>query len=612
MAAPSYVTDLVTIDDGTGTFTEPTGATLGTIAANDTDNFVQGNSCNSKTTGASGAPALAGLGFQAASPQTIASPNAFYAWVFVGGGGLIDSYANGGIRLLIGNTSANYRYWYVDGNDFFPYIGWECIAIETDNAVVAATGSQGSPSSTKQDFGVIFNCKINIGKGNPMAVDAVRWGRTITVTLGDSGGYATFAGIAAYNDSINNRFGQFQGISGGYQLQGRLLFGVTGGNAVDSRDSNVSIVTAISRKVAASFNSIEIQNASSNIAWDAIVWSALGTVSRGTLIVTDNATVSITNSAFTNLSTFALLSNTVFTGNTMRGCDTVTGAGANLSGSKFLVPIVAADTSAVVWNVNTDTDGKFDGCTFSKGANAHHAIELGTSAPTSITLRNVNFSGFTNSVGDSAAPIHVKATEGTVTITVIGCTGISASGYKSAGATVNIVSSAVTATITVKNTAVPPVAIQSAMVNIIAAAGGPFPSDVTVTGISNSGTTATVTHNSHGMATNDKVQIAGASLWQNNGVFTITKINDNSYSYTMPSAPGSSPTGTIKATFVVLNGLTDSNGQVTMTRSFTSSQPFTGRVRKSTSAPYYKTADLIGTVDSDAGWTGTVQLVLDQ
>jgi hypothetical protein len=145
----------------------------------------------------------------------------------------------------------------------------------------------------------------------------------------------------------------------------------------------------------------------------------------------------------------------------------------------------------------------------------------------------------------------------------------------------------------------------------IAAAGGPFPYDVTVT-IANSGTTATVTHSSHGLATNDKVQIKSASHFQNNGVFTISVSDANTYTYTMPSAPGSNPTGTIKATFAVLSGLTDINGQITMSRVFPTDQPITGKARLSTSAPFYKTSTFVGTVDSATGFSTNIQLILDQ
>jgi hypothetical protein len=466
VTAPSYVSDLATINDGSGTFTEPTGAILGTLSNADTDNFIQGTTCSSKSTGASGAPALAGIGILAGAGQSITTPSCFYAWVFVGGGGLIDTYANGGVRLIVGSSSANYNMWYVLGNNSFPYIGWTCIAVDPS---LAADATQGTPSGTLQYFGAVFNCLINIGKGNPMALDAIRWGRVITVTFGETANYATFAGIAAQNDTNANRWGQFQAIPGGYQLQGKLLLGVTGGNVVDFRDSNVSIVTAASLKTAAPFNAIEVQNASSRVDWDSVSWTALGTVSRGTFIVTDNPDVNITGCSFTGLGTFSLGAATDVLDSIFRQCDTVTAPGSNLAGSQFLVPRVAADTSAVVWDVAVDTDSKFDGTAFSKGTNAHHAIELGTTSPTTVTLRGITFSGFNASNAQNDSVIHVKRTTGSVTINAIGCTGTVS--YKTAGATVTVVVDPVTFGVTVKDLETDAL-IQDARVYVTAAAGG--------------------------------------------------------------------------------------------------------------------------------------------
>jgi len=609
MAAPSYTTDLYTINDGSGTFTEPASATLGTLTNADTDNFAQSTSCSSKSTGASGAPALAGLGIAASGAQTIASPNAFYAWVFSGAAGLIDTLANGGIRLIIGQDLSNYRYWYVEGNDYFPYIGWECIAIETDNAVVAATGSTGSPSSTKTYFGAVFNCKVNIGKGNPMAVDALRWGRTITITAGEAANYATFAGCASTNDAINARWGQFAAIAGGYQLQGRLALG-SAGTAVDFRDSNANIVTAVSRKVAASFNAIEVLNASSRMDWDSISWSALGTVSRGTFTVTDNADVNITGCSFTGLSTFSLQAATDILDSIFRLCDTVTAPGSNLSGSQFLLPRVAADTSAVVWNVATDTDGKLDRTVFSKGTNAHHAVELGTSSPTTITLRNIAFNGFNASNAQNDSSIHVKRTTGTVTINVIGCTGNIT--YKTAGATVVLVVDPVTLAVHVQNintgTAL---AGARVWVPVTSTAGGkPYNATVTIT---RSGATATVAHTGHGMATNDWIWITGCTDPLYNGTFQITKTSADAYTYVMAGTPGTSPAaGSPKATFVVLNGVTNGTGDISASYSWLAAQPVNGRVRSATGAgPFYKTAPATGTISTTAGLALTVQMIPD-
>jgi hypothetical protein len=66
--------------------------------------------------------------------------------------------------------------------------------------------------------------------------------------------------------------------------------------------------------------------------------------------------------------------------------------------------------------------------------------------------------------------------------------------------------------------------------------------------ITSSGTTATVTHTSHGWATNDYVTIAGANESAYNGKFKITKTSANAYTYTMASDPADTATGTITAT----------------------------------------------------------------
>ncbi len=62
----------------------------------------------------------------------------------------------------------------------------------------------------------------------------------------------------------------------------------------------------------------------------------------------------------------------------------------------------------------------------------------------------------------------------------------------------------------------------------------------------------------------------------------------------------------------IIKDTTDVNGQVTDTRSWTSSQPITGRVRSATTQPFYKTGSIAGTINSANGLEQTVQMVLDQ
>lgn len=70
-------------------------------------------------------------------------------------------------------------------------------------------------------------------------------------------------------------------------------------------------------------------------------------------------------------------------------------------------------------------------------------------------------------------------------------------------------------------------------------------------------------------------------------------------------------TGTIKCTYAALTGLTNSSGVITMSRVFTSNQPVTGRARKGSTAPYYKTTNISGTIDSSSGFSTIIQMLPD-
>jgi hypothetical protein len=152
--------------------------------------------------------------------------------------------------------------------------------------------------------------------------------------------------------------------------------------------------------------------------------------------------------------------------------------------------------------------------------------------------------------------------------------------------------------------------IANVSVLLTANTGGYMPYRSTVT-IVNSGTTATVTHSNHGLLTGDKVLIKNASHYQNNGVFTIVKITNNSYSYVMSSAPGSNPTGTILCTGVILEGTTNINGTLSITRDINSSQPAIGWARKSSGVPYYKSSIISGIISASSDTTLSVLLLSD-
>ena len=130
--------------------------------------------------------------------------------------------------------------------------------------------------------------------------------------------------------------------------------------------------------------------------------------------------------------------------------------------------------------------------------------------------------------------------------------------------------------------------------------------------ITSSGTTATVTHASHGMSTGDYVIISGANEVEYNGAFQITNTGGSSYTYTLPNSTTSPATGTIIATFAVVSGLTNASGVITDSRVWSSNQAISGWVRKSNVTPFYSQGNISGTIDSGAGFSANVQLVGDE
>jgi len=608
MAAPTYATDLADITlCESGSFTEFTGYTAGTIqTVPETDYFIQGSGCVSSTCKTT----LNSIAFNYGSGVTVPSNGAVLYWQACWVPNSMNTFTSGGQRCFIGTDVSNFKAWISGGSDFppNPYGGWKNVAIDPTVTNDYSAGTL----TTYQYFGVGLNLPTTYpGKGAMFGMDAIRYGRAeFRVYNGESGTPATFAGMASKNDANDatngyNRWGLFQSVAGGYLWKGLITLGYSA--AVYFSDSNKTILIDDCPRVGSAFTTLDIKQSGSTVIMTNCSFTALGTTTRGTWTTTDNATVTLTNCVFTDMGTFGFLSNTTATGCTFRRTDQITAPGSDLTASRVELSRVAADTSAVVWNVNTDTDGYLDDMYFSKGTNAHHAIELGTSSPTEVTLRGITFSGFNGSNAQNDSVIHVKRTTGAVVINASGCNGTVS--YKTDGATVSVVSDPVTITITVQE--VDGTKIQSARVLLTASDGtGPFPFEETVT-IDNTGTTATVTHTGHGMTTNDKVLIEGASLALNNGVFSITYVSDNSYTYTMSSDPGGDPTGTIKATFVAVSGETNSSGIATASRVYSADQPVVGWARKASSAPYYKTGLISGVVDSTTGYSATVLMIED-
>ena len=128
-------------------------------------------------------------------------------------------------------------------------------------------------------------------------------------------------------------------------------------------------------------------------------------------------------------------------------------------------------------------------------------------------------------------------------------------------------------------------------------------SEMTVSGITRSGVTATATSTAHGKSNDDVVVIFGAAESEYNGVFTITNVAANTWDYTLKQDPGASASGTIKAwrgkLGTVLN-LSTALGAI-----------ITGRIQNGTTGPTVGLKVLIGlataNVEADFKWRTMMQ-----
>lgn len=604
MTVAAYSTDLTDINaDTTGeTWVEMTNmAGQGAIDEAETDFPIEGTYCASQI--CTKASTLGSACFNNGSDisGSFGTYDCVFVWQTFLPAAAVDTFANGGLQIIIGASVAAWSAWKTGGKDFgrYPYGGWQNNVVWP--SFTADYTNSGGNGGAFQYFGSGVNVVSGIGKGSPHGVDIIRYGRgEVIVEYGDTG-VATFAGIATQNDTY--RWGLFQKVAGGYLWKGLISLG-TSGNAVYFTDANVNITVDNCLRTFADFCKIQIVNASSEVYWDnvnitALIDATYGSLSIGAFEVVNDAVVELTNCVFTDMGAFTFLSNSVLTGCTWRRCAIVTQGSATITGCLFdecaAAKALVADDLTLISNCDFVSDG------------TGYAIE-GFSAAGSYTLNNITFSGYAASDGSSGnEALHVLASAGTVTINYTGA----APSVHSAGATIVKVGSSVDITVTVKTAE--GTLVEGARVMVRASNGtGPFPYQESVT-IVNSGTTATVAHTGHGMATNDYVDIKGASLAANNGVFQITVTGVDEYTYTMSSTPGSSPTGTITSTFVALYGVSNASGIVTTSREYGDDQPVTGWARKSSVAgQLYKQGPISETIDAENGMTTSAILIADE
>lgn len=610
MAAPSYTHDLTDLiaDSDTTAWGELTGMIAGGNPDEvDTESALQGTNTVSQATNTTSLFSMCRI---LGTPVTLSAGYVFLVWHGHGVATALATYANGGLRLAVATDLSNWKAWAVGGSDVppFPYAKWVNNPIDP---TVTTEYSNGTPPTTNYyGVGSAGILTLAVAKGQPHVVDIIRYGRAeARFADGEAGNYATFAGFAALNDASSARWGLIQATDGGFLWKGLMTLGYS--TAVNFVDTNKNIFVQDTRKVSSGFNKIEIRQATSVVSWTGISVSCLSpstTASKGALEVIDNADVDFIGCSFIDLNTLIFLSNSTITDTAFRRCAQVTGGGASFTGCTFTNSTAAV--SLVLTNLNQTTD-----CTFtSDGSN--HAVNLGTISSTTSMNWNNTLSGYAASDGSTGNEAILVSVANGQTLTInVGAGYSTPSVYNTGSGTVSVVSGQVTTSVTVKDISTGN-NIDGARVLVWAsdASNKFYNASVTITG---SGTTATVAHTGHGLASGDYVIISGVTNDDDyNGVFQITVTNSNEYTYTTTETLGSSPaTGTILAKWAIISGTTTS-GYIEDVRSFSVDQPITGWVRKTPvdpeTDPYYQQGAVAGTIDTASGFNTTIQLIRDQ
>lgn len=435
MAAPIYTTDLTDIStaENVTNWDESSNADWDDGGGPDSENdyFIQGGACVSQTfkTG------VASLIYDNTNPVTFGNDDVVLAWHYNQCPNALGTFTQGGIRQIVGNTLGDFYAWTVLGSDTYEYGGWECIPVHPDSATAEYT--VGSPNGTWTFFGSAHNQTGEVFKGNPMGIDVQRYGRARSIFLeGDlANGYCTFEGFATQNDSGSTRWGLIQEIDGGYLWQGLMQLGDSGGTtSVDFRDSNVSISINDTIKATPSFNRIEIWNTGSRVDWDNIIFTALGTTSRGEFEVIDNADINFESCSFTGMDTFIFQSLSTINNTTFRNTKTINQSGATFSGCLFAD--ISGSTHLLVDDLSLISSCDFESPGFG------HGIELTTSASgQSYTLTDFIFTGYTEVDGSTGNEAIYNNSLGHVQLTIDG--GNTPSIRNSVGSTTEFVTSVV-------------------------------------------------------------------------------------------------------------------------------------------------------------------------
>lgn len=193
----------------------------------------------------------------------------FYVWFFAAS--LLDTVANGGLRIYAEDTSGNWAEWYIGGSDNYGG-GWQRYCVSADDTTAESKSGTYDPTNHRY-IGVRFKT-LGKSQSNNCWWDDVRYGSGLKITSG-----ATDA--ITWDDIYNTDSAAAHGIVtkkyGIYFVLGELQFGDITSGDIDFEDEGQLIMFPDVPHVESDFYKITIQgNASGaiNFQWGSLSGSS--------------------------------------------------------------------------------------------------------------------------------------------------------------------------------------------------------------------------------------------------------------------------------------------------------------------------------------------------
>jgi hypothetical protein len=446
------------------------------------------------TTATSNTPANQWLWHTGASLGT--GPHLIYVWMLTTA--TIGTRTNGGLMVLLGD-GANRVGYHVGGDDFAPFrvdsdglVSYMCFCIDTAQLATWPNGAT-VQAGTRAGLEANVNAITQIGTGCQVLAkalggavnywnDIIRVGVAttistsgLTISSGSSSNPGKFTEIEFEDRQITNQ--KAHGIirelgTGLFGIQGTLRFGDQGTESSWFEETDVTCIFETRGFATNRYKIVITDNGVGTTTFRLGTKVGTGVTATGQNGVTFIAPPGVgaefissgsnVTDVFMYGSSFIGFSEGIRLGENQEaiGCifsqgGTVfpgTGSAAILVNSSFNNLLTTRASSSLYWNANSDTAGNLDGCSFTVGATGSHAIELGPDTPTTINFNNIEFTGYTGSLGSnlvpSSGPVSASVYNNSskeITINVVG--GTTPSVRNGAGAT-TIVNNNITITIT--------------------------------------------------------------------------------------------------------------------------------------------------------------------